>query len=145
MCVIEGTTLTVPVLKELLTQAQYRSIGITSVGFSVKEAADMTYSSENTVQTHIKDAKDIIDAANEVAQDKCTQRLSRSELRFAFVCQFLGHDPQEIRKRILATILSIAVILTISASINTADRRRTRLTVRRARFECTEFNYISLV
>lgn len=139
MCIIEDTSLTVPVLKGLLTQAQYRSVGITAVGFSVKEAADMTYTSENTVQTHIKDAKEIIDERAEAMTNnlglKRNQHLSRSELRFAFICQFLGHNPSDVRKRILASLLSIAIILATAASSNVTEIRRGRLSIRRTRLE----------
>lgn len=107
---------------ETLTSTQRRIMGLSALGHPSKEIAEETDSTENTVNTHLKNIKDRI-------KEDIGKNYKLAELRFFFLCEVLGESSEIIKKQILSASICILFILTIPS--DHLDKRRFRLTTRR--------------
>lgn len=107
---------------EILTSTQKRIMGLSAIGYPSKEIAEETDSTENTVNTHLKNIKDRI-------KEEIGRSYKLSELRFLFLCESLGKSSESIKTQILSA--TICIIFLISIPTDHLDKRRFRLRCRK--------------
>lgn len=107
---------------EILTTTQRRIMGLSAIGHPSKEIAEETDSTENTVNTHLKNIKDRI-------KEEIGRSYKLSELRFLFLCESLGKSSESIKIQILSA--SICILFLLSIPTDHLDKRRFRLRTRK--------------
>lgn len=110
---------------EILTNTEKRIMGFSALGFPSKEIAIETGSTENTINTHLKNIK-----------EKIGRNYKLSELRFFFICEALGECSESVKKQILSGIICIVFLITVP--YNDFDKRRLRFRTRRENIERVE-------
>lgn len=123
---------------ESLTNAEKRVLGRSAIGEASKEIADKLCLTVNTVNTHLNNIK-------EKVKDATGRTYKLAELRFLFLCETLGERSEEIKKIIISTTLSFAILFTTAISIETADRRRIRIRRRDLAEQTSEVHNTGLI